>query len=88
MMRKRDVEARAISGLPIDPRDILSIDRDGVLTLRHRYAWGDRCDGRVLHEVTRSARAYARQLGDEHRVWVEVVNYYGDTVFQYDGRDA
>lgn len=86
MTRKANIIAAALSGLPIDPRDLVSVSRDTVVVMRHRYAWPDNADGRVLHAVSQAVRTFAQEVGNEAETWVDVVNYHGDTVYQWNGK--
>lgn len=59
--RKRDLENAALSGLPIDGRDVVRVSRTGRC-VTYRHAWAEDCDARIWHGVSQAAREIARDV--------------------------
>jgi hypothetical protein len=60
-MNKREIEAQALSGLPLRAHDVVRVSRDRrSVTLRH--VWPESTDGRVWDGVRRCAIAHADRI--------------------------
>ena len=82
-MTKREIENRALAGLPLYGSDIARVRRDArVITLRH--VWGERVDGRALDGVRRAYRTLARALARRTGRSVEVYASQGFMLDQID----
>ena len=82
-MTKREIENRAIAGLPLYGCDVARVRRDArVITLRH--VWGERVDGRVLDGVRRAYLTLARALAHRTGRSVEVYAAQGFMLDQID----
>lgn len=68
---KSRIENQAISGMPIDGRDVAVVSRDRR-TVRLRHVWPDDVDARVWHGVREAFMDLATDLARETRHPVEV----------------
>lgn len=76
-VKKSTIENAAISGLPLDPADVVRVSRSGrVVTYRHRWSW-ESDDARVTMAVTQAAMRVASELARKHGRGVEIYDPRG-----------